>query len=101
MGNQVAKIIAQQIGNRAFAMLGARNLTLDTKSLTFKIGRNSKSVTHIQVILDPSDTYTVKFIRSRIKDGVPTVTVVHTDSDVYVDSLHQVIESGTGMRTSL
>ena len=97
----VANTIREQIGRQALFMLGAKDLTGDAKSLRFRIGRNAKSVSHIQVILDPSDTYTVKAIRCRTIKGVPTVKVVEEMSDVYVDSLHSVIEQFTGMYTSL
>ncbi len=97
MTHEVAAIIQDQIGRKAFFMLGAKDLVSTEKSLRFKIGRNAKSVSHVEVTLDPSDTYTVRFIRLR----AGKTTVIADVSDVYVDSLHSVIEQHTGMYTSL
>jgi len=101
MALEVANTIAQQIGRQAFFMLGAKNLVGSENSLTFKIGRNAKSVSHIKVTLEPSDTYKVEAIRVRKSQGVLTSKVVESRDDVYVDSLHTVIETLTGMYTRL
>jgi hypothetical protein len=101
MDNEVAAIIIQQLGNRALSMLGARDLVAGKTSLTFKIGRNSKSVSHISIWLQPSDTYDVEAIRVRKQGGVPVRHIVGSVEDVYAEGLHQVIESLTGMATSL
>jgi hypothetical protein len=93
----VGNVIAQQIGNRAFFMLGAKNLTTDGKGLTFKVGRKAKGVTHVRVELTPADTYTVNFSKCR----AGKVTTLASVDDVYVDRLHSVIEDHTGMYTSL
>lgn len=55
------RIIAQQIGQQAFFMLSAKGLVTDeaNKALKFRIGRNSKGVTHVVISLDAgSDSYT-------------------------------------------
>lgn len=101
MVHQVPEIIVQQLGRRALFMLGASNLVGTENSLTFHIGRNSKSVSHIRITLMPSDTYKVEFLRVRRQKGVPVTKTVSESEDVYDISLRQVIESGTGMRTSL
>lgn len=99
---QVANTIRQQIGNRAFFMLGAKDLVGDATSLTFKIGRNAKSVSHVRVIYHSGlDTYEVQSIRARRSKGVLQSKTLESLTDVYVDSLHTVIESLTGMHTSL
>ena len=99
--NEVAETIRQQIGNRAFFMLGTKMIVRHPDRLVFSIGSgakcNGRKVNRCTVILDASDTYTVE---------VGNLTGVNyrtlgTMSDVYVDSLHRVIESLTGMRTSL
>jgi hypothetical protein len=97
MSNQIATTIAAQIGNRAFAMMGAKNLLASERALQFKIGRNAKGVTHVTVTLDPTDTYTVKFDRVRKYVAKPVAEV----EGVYVDSLRSVIESNTGLYLSL
>lgn len=97
--NRVAMTIAAQIGNGAFAMMGAKNLLSSADSLQWKIGRNAKAVTHITVRLDPSDTYTVIFHRVT-KRGLSVVVKAEV-AGVYVDSLHAVIESETGLYMNL
>ena len=103
MSNQVALTIKEQIGHRAFFMLGAKDLTAYESGLGFKVGRNAKSVNHVVVTLEPDDTYTVKAERVCVSRKTFTVSrkVLGEVSDVYVDSLHTVIESLTGMYTSL
>jgi hypothetical protein len=100
---EVANIIKDQIGGRALFMLGAKELIGTENSLQFRIGRNAKGVTHIKITLDPSDTYTVEFTRFRMnhKTYVPSIVVLAKVDDVYVEDLHSVIETHTGMYTSL
>jgi hypothetical protein len=102
-GIEVAKVITQQIGNRAFGMLGAKDLLGDENSLTFRIGRNAQGVTHIRVQLDPSDTYTMQFLKVRRLKAPPYIErkVVSEVDDVYAEDLRRIIEMKTGMYTSL
>ena len=98
---EIATTIRQQIGGPACVMIGAKNFSFDKDgSLTFKIGRNAKKVTHIKVALDPSDTYTMTFTKV---GRAPKYTIVDlaTVSDVYCDQLRPMIEAHTGMYTSL
>lgn len=95
-----ANEIARQIGNRAFTMLGAKNLVGDEKSLTFKIGRNAKRVTHIKVTLTPADLYDVEFIKVGRAPGYKVETLAKTEG-AFFDMLHELIETHTGMATSL
>lgn len=100
--HEVALTIQRQIGKRAFFMMGAKDLmSTENRSLRFKIGRNAKSVSHIEVTLDPRDLYTVRFTRQRMSGGSLKVTVVAEVCDVFCDSLHTVFEEHTGLRTSL
>ena len=96
--NQVAQTIAQQIGNRAFFMMGAKNLMADGNTLTFKVGSNAKKVTHVRVTLEPFDTYRMEFLNIRGFNAPKTLSEV---DGVYFDGLHQVIESNTGLALSL
>ena len=72
-------------------------------SLSFKIGRNAGRdhgrVSHITITLDPSDTYTVEFIRCNTR-AKEVRKVLASYTDVYVDMLHNLIESETGLVTS-
>jgi hypothetical protein len=102
-----ANEIARQIGNRAFFMMGAKNLMATEHegkaALTFKIARNDNGVTHVRVVLEPSDTYTVQFLKVRnpsARSAGGIFTVSEADM-VYSDSLNTCIEAHTGLRLSL
>lgn len=94
----VANEIANQIGNRAFVMMGATNKMGWENGLQWKIGRNAKKVTHVVVTLQDNDTYTVKFQRVGRSYNVSTTAEV---SNVYADQLHAVITEHTGLCLSL
>jgi len=80
----VAKTILSQLGGSQFvALTGAKNLVASKDTLALKVGRNSKGVTHVRVRLDPSDTYTVTFLKARAGE----IKTLHEVSDVYCDAL--------------
>jgi len=95
------QVTLQQLGgNRFIAMTGAKNFVHDSKrnSVSFRIGRGAKdSINHVTVTLDPSDTYTMTFMRIR---GAK-VTEVESVSDVYCDQLQTVFTDITGFYTTL
>ena len=93
----IANTIRDQIGRPACAMIGAKNFVGGKYELSFKIGRNPKRVSHIRVRLSPDDLYEVEFIRVR---GIKVETVKEWFG-VHAESLLTVIESSTGLRTSL
>lgn len=93
----VAQTIREQIGSGALFMMGAKNLLGGPNSLWFGIGRNAKSITHVKVLLDPTDTYTVQFWRVRKGIG----KVVTSEDGIYFDSLCECLSRGTGMATGL
>lgn len=86
----VAKTIKNQIGGLAFAMMGAKNLVGGDKYLQFKVGSNPKNVSTVKVELDPNDTYKVSFYNRR-------GNLIKEAEEVYVDMLHGIIESNTGL----
>ena len=95
---QVAKTILQQLGgNKFIAMTGAKNFGSSKNSLQFKIGKNSKSISHVIITLKSSDLYDVEFIKLR----GPSRKVVKKVSGVYNDMLGKIFTKYTGMRTSL
>ena len=94
--SDVAETIYQQIGKPAFFMLGAHTFTKTKDSLCFKI-RGSNRVQLIQITLKADDTYTMEFWRIR---GLKC-KCVRTLSGVYWDMLCDLIESETGLHTSL
>tara|TARA_Y100000593_G_scaffold91038_1_gene178841 strand:+ start:1033 stop:1368 length:336 start_codon:yes stop_codon:yes gene_type:complete len=96
--SQVAKTILQQLGgNRFIAMTGAKNFGSSSKSLQFKIGRNSKSISHVIITLKSSDLYDVEFIRMR---GTSR-KVVKKVKGVYADMLGKIFKKYTGMNVRL
>ena len=97
---RVAKEIQRQIGEGALYMMGAKDLIGGDDYLTWKIGRNAKGVTHIKVTLDPTDTYTVEFIKVGRAPKFDVRTLAE-HSMVYFDQLHKLIESETGFYLAL
>jgi hypothetical protein len=99
---QVAQtILAQLGGNRFIAMTGARNLVSDAHcergSLSFKVGRNGKGVTHVRITLTDADLYRVETLKVR---GL-NITTLDTANDVFADQLRAAFEGMTGLATSL
>ena len=93
----VAKTIASQIGNKALFMIGAKNLAGSENSLHFKVGRNSMGVTHVVVTLNSLDLYDMEFLSCR-----GTSRKVKAEANgVYDDMLRKLIETHTGLYTSL
>lgn len=96
--NEINKTIAEQIGNRAFFMMGAHSLTdMGADGLRFKV-RGSKKANVIVVKYDEGwDLYTVRAFRAR---GLEFKQVGEF-SQVYADNLHGILEELTGLYTSL
>ena len=97
----VAEIIREQLGHRAFVMMGAKNLVKGTdkvgKFLAFKIGSNSKKVNFVKITLNGLDLYNIEFGYIR---GI-NYTVRESVTDVFVDEMHETIEKNTGIYLSL
>ena len=93
----IAKTIADQLGNMALRMMGAKNLLAGSDYLQFKIGRNAKGVNLIRIILTPTDLYKIEFLRV---SKVRRTTLAEHDG-VYADMLHGIIEDETGMYLSM
>lgn len=94
---EVANTIIQRIGRRALYMIGAKDLVGGNNYLAFKVMRNAKGISGIRITLDASDTYTVEFLKFS-KCEVKTVSQFE---GVYFDQLRDLIESETGLFTSL
>lgn len=92
-------ILIRQLGGHHFiAMTGAKNFTHSKNTVGFRLGRGAMdSINYVKVTLDPSDTYTMTFMRIR---GAK-VTVVGSASDVYCDQLQTVFTDITGLYTTL
>ena len=98
--SQVAQIIAQQIGSRAFLMLGASNLIGGENYLSFRI-KGCPTINTIKVTLNPMDTYDMEFQKVTRRGVDVRVKVVAEVNGVYFDQLCDVIESRTGLYTSI
>jgi hypothetical protein len=97
-GMTIAVTILKQLGNGRFvAMTGAKNLISHDDGLSFKIGRNSKKVTHCRVRLTSADEYIMEFMNIR---GVNFKTIAVREN-VYCDQLQTVFTSETGLDTHL
>ena len=96
---EIANTIKNQIGHKALYMLGAKNISYSSEngSLSFKIMRNAKSVTHIRITLNGKDLYDVEYLNCNVK-RIKTIAI---DNDLYCDMLHQSIERNTNLYTSL
>lgn len=97
----VANTILEQLGGGRFiAMTGAKNLVGDANSLRVMIGRNEKRITHVVVMLEPSDTYTVTFWT--VKTGRNfKMTERAKHSNVYAEDLQELFTAETGLYTRL
>jgi hypothetical protein len=99
---EVAQTILQQLGGRRFlTMTGARNLVGSSNTLSFKLPRAAKKITHVIVTLDPSDTYTVEFLNCRTTPKRMIRETVASHADVYAEDLDSIFTSETGLYTRL
>jgi len=92
----IAKTIQEQIGGKAFYMLGAKNLMDCGDALSFRI-RGSKAVNYIKISLNGKDLYDMEF--GKIHGMNYKVKATH--NDVYADMMHGLIEDETGLYTKL
>lgn len=93
----IANTISKQIGGSALFMIGAKNLLDHGDALSFKIGRNSKSVNYVKITLNSNDLYDIEFCWVN-KNGVKERS---REDGIYNDMLRGAIERNTGMYTSL
>ena len=94
----VARTIQIQIGADAFRMMGTNHQVGDEKSLMFNI-KGCRAFNKIRVTLDPSDTYTVEFIKVGKAPTFKITTESH--AGIYADALKSLIEEHTGLRLTV
>ena len=93
----IPKEIYNQIGSKAFYMLGAKNIVaLSNYTLAFRI-RGSKKVNYVKVTLNSLDLYDVEYG----KIHASKYKVVSEDKGIYNDMLLKSIERNTGLYTRL
>jgi len=100
MKYQVAKIIREQLGERALFMLGAKSFIAASDFFEFEVMQNALRVTHVRITLTPSDTYTLRFFRVGRAPRYALTERAQVEG-VYVDRLHETIEEHTGLLTRL
>lgn len=93
---EVAQTILDQIGSRAFYMMGTRHKLGGENFLSFDI-RGCSKFNKIQVTLEPLDTYKVEFFKFRAFERIR----YQSFEGVYADDLHRLIESTTGLALTL
>lgn len=96
MMTAIAQTIADQIGGRAFFMMGTQYSLADGPALVFNL-RGSPTCNKVRIELTPADLYDVTFYKVR---GLDCKTVA-SESGCYQDMLHAIIEKHTGLRLSL
>jgi len=101
----VAQTILQQLGGSRFrVMTGASSFSSGPDSLSFRLpakrGYTKGGIKAVVITLDPSDTYSMKFLSQK---GAPTfaVTTVKEYTDVYAEDLQRLFTEATGLYTSL
>ena len=98
MNLEQAQTIINQFGGNGFKMMtGAKNFTFGPDGLTFRIGRNCHKINGVRVQLEPTDVYTVEFLRVS-KNGIK---VASRHEDVYCHDLIDLFEVQTGMFASI
>lgn len=102
--NAIAQTIVAQLGNQTFAMMGAKNLVFGAKMIQFRIRgafqrrKDRPAPNLVQIHLDEAtDTYDVftYYVRGT------TVKQIDSVRGVYVESLHDVLETATGLFTRM
>lgn len=100
INQQIASTILAQLGGARFrAMTGARDFLAIERGLQFRLPSNfaRDGINTVRITLDPSDTYTVRFLEVRGTD----VTEHHETSGVYCDGLEDLFTRRTGLDTRL
>ena len=98
INQDLATNLMDQIGKRTFFMLGASNFIYSSENpmLSFRI-KGSRAFNMIRIEGEPSDTYKITFINFK---GI-NIKKEEVVEGVYADMLHKMIESKTGLFTSL
>jgi hypothetical protein len=98
--NTISKAILEQLGgNRFVAMTGAKNFVEGNNSLSFRIGRNSTSCNHVEIILDlGTDLYNMIFSRLSMAKGLEKKKEA---KGIYSSQLQELFTKATGLYTKL
>lgn len=105
MTTSVYQQILQQLGGSKFlTMTGASKLIQGYERiddslpfLAFRLPKASKGINQVKIVLMPSDTYIMKFFKSRRED----YTLVSQIDNVYAEQLQDIFTQQTGLLTHL
>ncbi len=98
----VANTILEQLGGRRFVvMTGCRDFVGSENALKFRIPKAKDGINCCEIKLEPSDTYTVRFVRVGDRRTGYRVTEKSVHEDIYNDSLVELFERVTGLYTHL
>ena len=103
ISNSEAKTLLKQLGGRRFMMMvGAKGIARDKDGLHMKIGRNSKSISHVVIDYNRGrDLYDMKFLRVRKSGSQMKVKTIKHVKGIYADQLHDTFEKHTGLYTRM
>lgn len=98
---EVATTILNQLGGQRFvAMVGAKDMGYSSNSLSMKIMRNAKKVTHVTITYDHGkDLYKMTFSAWNARKF--EFKVLEEVDGVFFDQMKEIFESNTGLYTSL
>ena len=102
-------IINQLGGNKFLAMTGSKDILALENGVRMKLQKNMSGANMLEIILDPLDTYNMRFYkytpgRLNKKTWVYTddkITEIEDLSGVYFDQLQGIFTNITGMDTHL
>jgi len=98
----IAKTILNQLGgNKFIVMTGAKNVIGGENFLQFQIGRNSKGITNVKIILNSLDLYDMTFYKMRSPITEKMFKPVAECNSIYGDMLDECFEKNTGLLTKL
>ncbi len=100
-GRAIAHTTLAQLGGsgKLQAMIGAHNFTSDEKGTLGFHFKGCRKANILQIELDPSDTYNVKFLK--FNKRTLELKDVKEYTMVYADQLKEIVESFTGLYLSL
>ena len=104
-GREIATTIVQQIGHSALYMIGAKSKPMYAidNGLVMSIGRNSKRINKIKIMLNNMDTYDIEYWYNAIskKTWEDKSKLIAKEEGIYSDGLRESIERNTGLYTNL
>ncbi|MGF6996806.1 hypothetical protein [Paraburkholderia sp. GAS32] len=98
---QIAATILNQLGGqrRLIAMTSAKDFVAIDKGVQFAIGKNSKGINKVRIVLNAADTYDVEFGFARMNWTTceHTWAVKDETKGAYAEMLMDLFESATGL----